>query len=307
MGISIGPISIPILDVILCLLGLHKDSFAAVIILNIRLPRVLVSALAGACLALAGCLTQATFRNPLASPYILGLSYGATFVLSIAIVYLDAPFAFLPIFAFLGSLLAISLVFAIAGSSWDTAALILAGIAISAFFSSLTSLILYFAGAKAYVIIFWIFGGLTGVSWNVFWVVFLGSLPILIAVAGLAGKLNILMLGDDIASSLGLDVNNIRLLAIILASLLTAIVVSYLGPIGFVGLIVPHICRIIVGSDNRFLIPASAMFGASFLTLVDLIARTAIAPAELPLGAIIGVMGSPYFAYLVRNRRRLLW
>lgn len=307
--LTIGAVGIPVGRIIEVLLGGGSVSERA-IILNIRLPRILLGALVGAALAVAGVAMQGMFRNPMASPYVLGVSSGAAFGASIAIVLgiggLSNTVA-VPMMAFAFCFLTLFLVYAISrtkGGYVPVETLLLAGIAVGAFFTALVSLLKYFAGDQLSAIVFWMMGGL----WDAKWIHVGVSLPMIIlgtAVIWLLSRdLNTLMVGEEHALHLGLNVNGIRIIILLAASLVTAAAVSVSGIIGFVGLVVPHVARLLVGPDHRILIPASVLGGAIFMVWMDTLARTIIAPAELPVGIITALIGAPFFIYLIISRRR---
>lgn len=279
-----------------------------IIIWQIRVPRVLLAAVVGAGLAIAGAAIQALVRNSIAEPYILGISSGAT-VGATAVIILGA-FSFLGIFAlsvsaFLGSLLAILLVFFLArvGGKISVFRLLLAGMAVSFILSAISNFILMMAkqegGIKA--VMYWMLGSLAGAKWSniiiptaIFIVVF--------ALLWLHYRhLNLLLLGEEAAVTLGVNIQQFRLQLILLVSLLTGVLVAVSGSIGFVGLIIPHIVRIIVGSNYKYVIPISALLGGIFLVWADAIARILIAPEEMPIGIITAFCGGPFFIWLLRR------
>ncbi len=277
------------------------------IFFQIRLPRVIMALLVGFSLALAGTTLQGVLQNPLADPYLVGLSSGSALGASIAILLRRqiALFGYgsIPIFAFLGGLFSLFIVYIIAkrGGKVSTANLILAGVAVSAFFSAVVSLIIVFQGERMGEIIFWLMGGLANASWRYVFAIIpyilIGSTIIFLY----ARPINILGLGDSSAHHLGLEVESVRKLLLACASLITAASVSVTGLIGFVGLIVPHMLRRIIGPDHRLLLLASGIGGAVLLLLADTMARTALSPREIPVGIITALMGAPYFVYLLKR------
>ena len=281
------------------------------VVWQLRMPRILMAALAGATLAMAGCTTQALLRNPLATPYTLGISAGAGFgaaigfILSRGLVFGGA----LQIVgnAFIFSLIPAAVVLLVAkkyGAMPET--MILSGIAMAYIFSACNTLLQFFAEAEALrATVFWLIGDLSRAAW---W-----QLPYTLAVLLLfalinmrmASAINIVKMGDEDAKGLGVDAEKVRKLGIITACLATATVVSFTGAIGFICLLAPHISRIVIGEDLRYLIPASGLVGSNLLLVADLIARRAIAPAQLPVGAITALLGGPLLLYLlIRQRRR---
>ncbi len=309
----IGPVYIPPGTVLEILFNISPGTWPQgyqAIILEIRLPRIVLAALVGAALAVAGVVMQAMFRNPIASPYVLGISSGAAFGASLAFILginLLAGISAVTIMAFLFSLITMYIVYMIArkgeGSSIET--LLLTGIAVSALFSALVSLLMYIAGEKLESIWFWLMGGLWASDWDKV----LFTLPfIFIGITILfyfSRQLNLLMMGEETALNLGLDVEKFKIILLILASLITAAAVSVCGIIGFLGLIIPHIMRIIVGPEHRTLLPASCFVGAIFLIWVDTLARSLIAPIELPVGIITTLIGVPFFLYLLKKRKKV--
>jgi iron complex transport system permease protein len=282
------------------------------IVWTIRFPRVILAVVAGAGLAAAGATMQGVLRNPLVSSYILGVSAAAGFGASLAVILGFGVITFAGGYlivgnAFIFCLIALVLVYSIArlrGMSPET--VILAGVAISLLFSALLSLIQYIAPDRDAVtaIIFWLMGGLNGATWERLLI----CTPIVAVVSVLmvqqSWNINVMSMGADVAKSLG--VNSKRLLAInmLLETLATASIVAFTGVIGFVDLIAPHIARMLLGSDHRYLIPCSMLVGALVLLSADTVGRLIIAPAELPVGIITSLLGVPFFIYLLVNRRR---
>ena len=276
------------------------------IIYELRIPRMLFGFIAGSGLALCGMVFQAMFRNPLATPFTLGVASGASLGAAIS-VYAGISFTILgltatSLSAFAGALLAISFVYSISrfrfGFSGET--LLLTGVAISFFFSSLILFIQYLSNvADSFQIIRWLMGSLTVVGYQELrqLLPFVGLTAIVIIY--LSRELNLLMAGDEIASSRGVSVKYVRYALFFVTSLCVGAIVALCGPIGFVGMMVPHICRLIIGEDHRYLIPATLLFGGSFLVICDTLARLIIAPAELPVGVITTLLGGPVFLWLL--------
>ncbi len=301
-GIAIGAVPLSLFD---------PDPTNLFILMQIRLPRVLLAALVGGALALCGAVMQGLFRNPLADPYLLGIASGATAGAALAIALrLDIYWGAVPTGAFLGGVLAVAIVYRVAQTRWaqlDTYALILSGVALAALFSAVTSFLLFYAGASqdARRFIFWILGGLGGAQW-LYVLGLLGASVVAGAMLLLfARDLNALSLGEEMAAHLGIEPRHLRKILLCAVTLLTAVAVAVSGTIGFVGLIVPHILRLIVGPDHRLLLPASALGGAVLLVLCDAVARTVLAPAELPIGIITALLGAPFFLFLLRRRAQL--
>lgn len=275
-----------------------------VILFSIRFPRILLACVVGAGLATAGCCMQGLFRNPMASPYVIGISSGSAFGAALALLIIPGFFS-VPLAAFIFGVGTIFFVYKISQREGrvPTQTLLLAGIAIGFFFSAITSLLMYIAAESVHRLVFWIMGGF----WNSSWMHFLIVLPFIgfgiPAIYLFARDLNILQLGEESAAHLGVEVELAKKLLLILTSLITAAAVSVSGIIGFVGLIVPHITRLLVGPDHRMLIPTSALIGGIFLIWCDTLARIIIAPAELPVGIITACLGAPFFIYLLLKKR----
>jgi iron complex transport system permease protein len=286
------------------------DNTDAQIFFIARLPRTLAGACVGALFAAAGVVFQGLLRNPLATPFTLGVSTGAalgavlaiTFNWSIGIAGISA----VPAAAFAGSLVAVAIVYALAQArhrGLSTTVLLLAGVTMNAFFSAMVLFVQYFASfADTYRTLRWLMGDLDVSSYQPI----VAALPTTIAAfavfAWLARPLNLLSLGPDSAESRGLDVTRAQRGAFLSASLATGAAVSIGGPIGFVGIIIPHLVRLLVGPDHRLVLPAAALFGAAFLVGCDLIARTILAPVELPVGIITALIGGPFFLWLLIRR-----
>lgn len=281
--------------------GFSADAKSQVI-WNIRLPRTLVGALVGINLALAGAILQGVMKNPLADPHIIGISSGAGLAgVAILVLYPGIDYLLTPA-AFCGAMAAAILIYILAWKGGiQPVRIILAGVAVSAFLGAGISGLMVFFSDRVHGALMWMVGGLAARSWPHLYIILPYTLiGGMLAYLG-AKRLNILMLGDDIASSLGLHVEKTRLLLTAVAALLAASAVSVVGLLGFVGLIVPHTARMLVGSDYRFLLPASALLGAGVVTLSDTLARTIFSPVELPVGIIMAVLGAPFFLYLLRR------
>ena len=272
-----------------------------------RLPRVLAGALVGATLAAAGVVLQALLRNPLATPFTLGVSAGAslgamlavTMALELSLLGMTA----IPLASFAGSLVATAIVYALASSQrrgLSTNVLLLAGVTLNSFFSALILFVQYLADfAEALRAIRWMMGGLDVADYFPI----IAALPFIVvafaAFATMPRTLNLLRVGAESAAARGVDIVRAQRLAFLSASLATGAAVSLGGPIGFIGIIVPHLVRLMVGSDHRVVLPASALFGAAFLVLCDLVARTVMAPLEIPVGVVTALIGGPFFLWLL--------
>ena len=283
--------------------GLTADQFA--ILFEIRLPRVLLAAAVGASLAAAGASYQALLRNPLAEPYLLGISNGAAVGTMIALVFFGSREWSRPVMAFGGALAATFVVYRLAkGRAGATPErLILAGVIVTTFLSSVIVFVTTLMDAtRIRSFTFWLLGDLSGATTNLL------AVAITIAIAGTAvltlkaRALNLLMLGERDAFDLGVEVGSVRILVFLAASLLVGSSVASSGSVGYVGLVVPHLVRLSLGSDNRITVPAAALAGAVFVIVADTIARTVIAPRELPVGAITALIGAPLFIYLLKRR-----
>jgi iron complex transport system permease protein len=274
------------------------------ILFDIRLPRILLAAAVGASLAAAGAAYQALLRNPLAEPYLLGVSNGAAVGTMIALVFFGAHAWSRPVMAFAGALAATFAVYQLArGRAGATPErLILAGVIVTTFLSSAIVFITTMMDAtRIRSFTFWLLGDLSGISKGMMAMAMAAALIGTIALAVNARSLNLLMLGERDAFDLGVEVARVRLLVFLAASLLVGASVASSGSVGYVGLVVPHLVRLSIGGDNRAVIPASALSGGLFVIVADTIARTIIAPRELPVGAITALIGAPLFIYLLRR------
>jgi iron complex transport system permease protein len=307
LSITIGAAHVPLASVFDALTG-GGDETTRTIVLDLRLPRAIVALLVGGALGLAGAVFQALLRNPLAEPWVLGVSGGAAVGAVAAVVLgwgLQAPWS-IPLAALLGALLAIGLVLRIAthaARGLDTRVLILAGLVVAAFFNAVIQLLLTFASGETFrSAVFWMMGSLAAASWTSVFVLSAYLVPGIIVLLLMARPLNLLAVGEETALYLGTRVERVKLAAYLVASLLVAATVAISGIIGFVGLIVPHAIRLMWGSDHRLLLPASVLLGAGFLLAADTAARTVAAPAELPLGVITALVGVPLFVVLLTRR-----
>ncbi len=283
------------------------DNVDAQIFFVARLPRVLAGALIGSALAAAGVVLQALLRNPLASPFTLGVSAGGALGAMLAIAgQLDGTLlgsASIPLASFLGSLAATFIVYLLATSQrrgLSTTVLLLAGVTLNSFFSALITFVQYLVDFTDWLrAARWLLGSLDVSGYQPI----LAALPLVAAAfvvfAALPRTLNLLSLGEDLAATRGVDVGRAQRLAFLSASLATGAAVSLGGPIGFIGIVVPHLVRLFVGSDHRVVLPAAALFGAAFLVLCDLVARTIMAPVELPVGVVTAMIGGPFFLWLL--------
>ena len=288
------------------LLSLDSQATDWLIFWKIRVPRTIVAFLAGAALGCCGMVFQSMFRNPLATPFTLGVSSGASLGAA-AYVWSGFTFGFLGIsgmtlFAFLGAMLTILIVWGLTQlrGSFSTTTMLLAGVAVSFFCASLILFLQYLSDfAQAFRILRWLMGGLEILGFDSV----LGLLPVilggLVVLAILRHELNLLTTGEDLAASRGVAVRKVRTILFLVTSFMVGGVVAICGPIGFVGMMAPHICRLLTGWDHRYLLPATFLFGGTFLTVCDSFARTLIAPAEIPVGIITALLGGPFFVWLL--------
>ncbi len=308
-GVRFGPVAFTGEEFLSILLG-GGDPLDRFFVLELRLPRVVLGLLVGGGLALAGAVFQALLRNPLAEPYILGISGGAAAgaVGVLALGLAGAASWYLPGAAFAGALLAIALVFGVAASAdrrLDVRVLLLSGVVVGAFFSAVIALVLALSDAPTVRgAVMWMMGSLSGASWRTVGIVAAYTVPAGLFLLALARPLNLMAIGEDTASYLGTNVEGTKRIAYGVASLVAAAGVAFVGVIGFVGLVVPHGVRLVVGPDHRILLPLSALAGGGFLVLADLGARTVFAPTEIPIGVITAFVGVPFFLLLLRRSLR---
>ncbi|CAB49919.1 FecCD family ABC transporter permease [Pyrococcus abyssi] len=298
-------------DAILALFNKGNPS-ARQAVWSIRLPRIVASILVGASLALGGAVLQGILKNPLATPFTMGVSHGAMFGASLAIllgagyaessgrVSIDNPYAIVA-FAFAGAMTSTVIIVALAKlKGLSPQAMVLAGVAMSSLFVALTTLIQYIANElQLAAMVYWSFGDLGRPYWTENWIMFISLLPILAFFLLKRWDLNASSLGDEVALSVGVEVEKFRLISAILSAYLTAVTVAFVGVIGFVGLIAPHVVRLIFGGDYRFLIPLSALLGSLILLTADTFARLAFSPMILPVGVVTSFLGAPMFLYLL--------
>jgi len=311
-ALSLGSIPIPAMDVLQLLLR-PGNSSASEVIHHLRLPRALAAFAAGGLLAVAGALMQVLLRNPLADPFILGLSGGSA-VGALGAMLLGLSAAFVDLGAFVGALVSILLVFAVAnrdfarvqasGAVDSSPRLLLTGVVLAAGWSALITLILTLAPeAQLRGMLFWLMGDVSGA--DSYATALFALLAVLVIVYPVARELNVMLRGEALAQALGVPVARVRSIVYFAASLATALAVTTTGTVGFVGLIVPHALRIVIGNDQRVLLPACAISGGTLLLLADTVARVAIAPQQLPVGVITALVGVPTFMFLLlRNGRR---
>ena len=316
ISVTVGSASITILESLKILLSkipflgqlVEVDQIKStyeVIVWQVRMPRILQAALVGGSLAVVGCTFQAIFRNALADPHILGISSGASLGATLGILSgITLNFFGLgitSIFAFIGAILTVILVYRVGtlGNRMAVTNLLLVGTAISTLLSAMISLLMIYNREQLEKVYLWTLGSFSAANWNK--VVFLASISLIgiIVINIFSRDLNVLLTGDEVAASLGIDTIKIKKILIVVASLLVSASVSVSGAIGFVGLIIPHCMRLLIGSDHRTLIPFSALGGASFMVICDTLARTIAQPTEIPVGVITAVFGAPYFIFLL--------
>ncbi len=319
---AIGPMSIPFdraLKIILHQIPL-LDNFITVqwegieesVIVQLRLPRVLAAIIVGVALSIAGVAFQCLFRNPMADPYVLGVASGAGFgaasamVLRLGFSILGAVYA-IPLMASIGAISTVFLVYGIAktGTELPVLRLLLAGIAVSSFFSALISVMMALAGEDLHAVYMWLLGGFSLSKWEYIYIAAPTVIIGFIILYAFARDFNIILLGEEQAKQLGVEVEKVKKTVLIISSIITAVAVSISGIIGFIGLIVPHIMRILVGPDHRILLPSSALAGASILVLCDTVARNIIRPLTLPTGIITTMLGCPFFIYLLKKTGKI--
>lgn len=302
LSVGMGAINVSPKEIIQAL-TIKKETANYHIIWNIRLPRTMVSVLVGASLSLSGAIIQGVMRNSLASPSIIGVSSGAGFTALLILILFPQYYHLVPLGAFVGAFIVTMLIY---GLAWKDGLLpnrlILAGVAVNSLLGAGNNALLTFFPDRVSGVINFMVGGLNGVTWaDVHSVLPYVIVGVIIALM-LPDKLNILVLGDEVATGLGVNVERLRFIFIILSSLLAGSAVSVVGLLGFVGLIVPHITRLIIGADYRFLFPAAVLLGAIVVLICDLLARTLFSPIEIPVGIIMSVLGAPFFLYLLRSR-----
>jgi iron complex transport system permease protein len=318
-GVLAGPVHLPAADVVAELWDALPFARArglaggdAVILWQIRMPRVVLGGLVGAMLSLAGASYQGVFRNPLADPYLLGAAAGAGLGATIAIAYgpdtSSWPVDLLPLAAFVGALGGVLAAYALgraAGPARSTASLVLAGVAVASFLTAVQTYLQQREAETLRQVYAWILGRMTTAGWDEVVLILPYAAVSGLALLGHRRLLDVLAVGEDEAETLGVDTRRVRLAVVVAASLGTAAAVAVSGLIGFVGIIVPHTVRLMAGSSYRRVIPLSIMLGAAFMIAADLVARTAVAPAELPIGVITAFLGAPFFAVVLKTSRRV--
>ncbi|MGC8585251.1 MAG: FecCD family ABC transporter permease [Thermoplasmata archaeon] len=307
-SLSIGPVNISFIDILKYIFLIKNGGIFGTIIFDIRMPRILLAFIVGGSLSSVGVVMQSVFRNPLADPYITGTASGAAFGATIAVIlniYLISVL-YLPLFAFLGAMFATTLAFTISYLSGGKRSenLLLAGLGISIFFSSIVSYMMYLDGKDLDYLFYWLMGSFSGSQMYMVYITFSIFLPSSILLFIFSRDLDLFMLGEEHAKSLGMDVGSKRILFYFISSLLTGVSVAFVGIIGFVGLIIPHIIRMMGGASNRFVLLNSIFLGGSFMVISDTIARSFNIIEELPVGIVTSIVGIPFFLYLIAVERR---
>ncbi len=310
ISITIGVADITINDIIHIIwshvtgqeVGEHITKGQQTIVLNLRIPRILMAILTGMNLAITGAVYQAIFRNDMADPYMLGISSGASLGAAIGFV----TKGFLPLYAFIGALVANVLVLGLSGMKGkvSTIRLLLSGLAINYFFSSLLVLIKTYWNDKLLTIFNWGMGSFSAASYSRVIILSIVTIPSFIAFLILRKELNVLLMGEDAAKALGVDVGRVRKILLGISTVLVATTVAFTGTIGFVGLIIPHVVRLIFGSNYRVTLPINAFLGMLFLLLCDNLSRALLTNGEIPIGIITSLLGAPYFMYLIYRQRK---
>lgn len=288
----------------------HIASSQVSIIWNVRLPRVMLGVFIGAGLSMAGTAFQGMFKNPMADPYVIGISSGAALGATIAIILKleGSYFGISPIsvFAFIGALTAVFLVYEIARikNQIPVTTLLISGVAIGQLFTAIMSFLMVIFSKDMSKIIYWSLGSLAGKGWSPVLGIMLPMITSMILLNIFARDLNVMLTGEESAKSLGVNVERTKIYVLLLGTFMTSVAVSVSGIIGFVGLIIPHIVRLIIGPDHRILLPASALVGGIFMIASDAIARTVISPIEVPVGIVTAMFGGPFFIYLLVKAKR---
>lgn len=317
ISLSLGSYPISIADVYSIIFrsiiqGLNTENTEDFVVISLRMPRVTMGIMAGVGLGISGAVMQATLRNPLASPTTIGISAAAGLGAALAILMNVGIYGGKTLLignAFIFSMIPALVIFGLARFKKATPEMmILAGIGMLYIFGSVTSLLQFFAAEDALKnMVVWLMGDLGRAKWNDIFAVLMVLAFCIPMTIWKSWDLNVMSAGDETAGSLGVDANRTRIFIMIIASLMTSTIICFTGMIGFIGLVSPHICRIIIGGDNRFLVPASGIFGAAFLLFADAVARTIIAPVIIPVGIITACAGGPLFLYLIINKKKRYW
>ena len=292
-----------------CLSPTWAESLETIIV-DIRLPRIVLAGMVGAALSVAGAAYQGLFRNPLADPYLIGVAQGAALGAVVGFL-LPTPWQNMsvPVLAFVGALTAVVIVYSVAkvGRTLPLTTLVLAGVALGALFAAITSYLMFASGEKLHGILSWLLGTFSLAAWWQVTIIAPYVLTGIVVIWLFARPLNVMQLDEEQAQQLGVDVEKVKLYLLAAATLITAVAVCFCGVIGFVGIIVPHAIRIVWGPDHRFLLPLATFAGAIFLILADTAARSMLSPTEIPIGVITAFLGAPFFLYLLRQKKRMVF
>ncbi|GGE70098.1 FecCD family ABC transporter permease [Priestia taiwanensis] len=300
-GLLVGSVSFTLQDIYQGIMS-EEDTMARRIIWDLRIPRVIVGLLVGMCLAVAGALMQGVMQNPLADPGIIGVSSGAGLMATIIMILFPAYMIFVPLAAFLGAFVTAMVVYGLAWKNGASPArIILVGISINALIGATMSTIMLLHSDKVQSVLPWLAGGVAGVSWaHVEMISYYAIGALVLSLFGIK-HVRLLSLGDEVATLLGHNVERSRFFLIVLSTLLAGIAVSVAGLVGFVGLVIPHMVRLLIGNDYRYLLPISALGGGFLVVLTDTIARSAFDPIELPVGLLLSFIGGPFFLFLIQR------
>jgi iron complex transport system permease protein len=312
ISLSVGSVHINLINVLRSLVDIFTGTISLssqeeLILFSVRLPRIIFAGIVGASLSLGGVVFQALLRNPLADPYVLGISGGSALG-AIAGIIIGASSFYLgiPLLAFCGALATVFLVFVVAGGTRGPLldnSLLLSGVVVNAFFSAAILFFLSIVNSmELHSITFWLMGDLSRASFKEILLAAICLFAGFLIIYAQARKLNLIVQGEETALHLGVNIERTKQLLLIVKSLITAVAVSMAGIIGFIGIMVPHMMRLVFGSDHRLLLPTAALFGASFLVIADTVARLVLAPAELPVGVITALCGAPYFIFLLKRK-----
>lgn len=305
-GLALGAVVISPQEIWSIILG-NSESIGETILLNVRIPRLILAALAGACLAASGAILQGVMQNPLADPSIIGVTAGGGLAASLAMVAIPQIGYLLPVLAFVGAFITAVVIYVFA---WDKGAsplkIILAGVAINAMLGALQSGIMILYSDRVQSVLPWLAGGFQGKGWFHIEFVWPFALVGLLLACFAIRPINLLLIGDETARILGTQVEFVRLSLILLAALLAGAAVSVAGLVGFVGLVVPHMIRLLIGEDYRLLLPFSMIGGAALVMITDTVARTAFDPIELPVGILLACLGAPFFLFLLKRKGGLM-
>lgn len=302
-SLMIGQVSFTVTEVFQSIFS-SEDTLARRIVWEIRVPRILIALLVGACLAIAGTILQGVMQNPLADPGVIGITSGAGIMAVLVMVVFPGYILYLPIAAFAGAFTAAMIVYVLSVKKGGTSPtrIVLVGVAVNAICGAGTNMLMILYSDRVQSVLPWLSGGLTGVGWAQFESIIYYALAALVLALLSIRHIRVLRLGDEMASLLGHNVERSRLLLIALSTLLAGLAVSVAGLVGFIGLVVPHILRIVIGGDYKYLIPTSAFGGALLIVVADTIARSLFNPTEIPVGILLAFIGGPYFLYLIHRR-----